>query len=74
VAHYPFFAALIFAQRVRCAAAIFFVPACDIFRVGRAVLFRADRFPVVRLISNSRGQRRRRGAVNGAADRLPFSC
>ena len=54
VAHYPFFAALIFAQRARCAAAILFLPAADILRVGRAVLFRADLFPVVRVPSNNR--------------------
>jgi hypothetical protein len=54
VAHYPFFAALIFAQRARCAAAILFLPAADILRVGRAALFRADPFPVVRVPSNNR--------------------
>ena len=47
LAHYPFFAALIFAQRARCAAAILFLPAADILRVGRAVLFCAGLFPVV---------------------------
>jgi hypothetical protein len=39
VAHYPFFAALTFAHRARCAAAILFLPAADIVRLGRAVLF-----------------------------------
>jgi hypothetical protein len=52
--HYPFFAALIFAQRARCAAAILFLPASDILRVGRAVLFCADLFPVVAVPSNNR--------------------
>ena len=52
--HYPFFAALIFAQRARCAAAILFLPAADILRVGRAVLFRADVLPVVRVPPNNR--------------------
>jgi hypothetical protein len=47
MAHYPFFAALIFAQRARCAAAILFLPAADILRVGRAALF----FPVLRVPS-----------------------
>ena len=51
---YPFFAALIFAQRARCAAAILFLPAADIVRVGRAVLFRADLFPVEPVPSNNR--------------------
>jgi len=54
VAHYPFFAALIFAHRARCAAAILFLPAADILRVGRAVLFRADLFPVVGVPPNNR--------------------
>ena len=54
VADYPFFAALIFAQRARCAAAILFLPASDILRVGRAVLFCADLFPVVAVPSNNR--------------------
>lgn len=53
-ANYPFFAALIFAQRARCAAAILFLPAADILRVGLAVLFCADLFPVVRVPSNNR--------------------
>jgi hypothetical protein len=51
--HYRFFAALIFAQRARCAAAILFLPAADIVRVGRAVLFRADLFPVEPVPSNN---------------------
>ena len=46
VAHYPFFAALIFAQRARCAAAIRFLPAADILRLGRAVLFCAGFRPL----------------------------
>ena len=54
VAHYPFFAALIFAQRARCAAAILFLPATDILRVGRAVLFRVGLVPVVLVPSNNR--------------------
>jgi hypothetical protein len=54
VAHYPFLAALTFAQRARCAAAILFLPAADILRVGRAVLFCADLFPVVAVPSNNR--------------------
>src|ERR1035441_6535169 len=39
---HAFFAALIFAQRARCASAILFLPAADILGVGRAALFRAD--------------------------------
>ena len=54
VAHYPFFAALIFAQRARCAAAILFLPAADILRVGCAALFGAFLFPVGRVPSNNR--------------------
>jgi len=54
VAYYRFFAALILAQRARCAAAIRFLPAADIVRVGRAVLFRADLFPVEPVPSNKR--------------------
>jgi len=52
-AHYAFFAALTFAQRARCAAAILFRPAADILRVGRAVLFCADLLPVVVVPSNN---------------------
>jgi len=33
-ANYPFFAALIFAHRARCAAAILFLPAADIVRLS----------------------------------------
>jgi len=51
---HAFFAALIFAQRARCAAAILFLPSADILRVGRAGLFRADFFPVVCVPSNNR--------------------
>ena len=54
VAHYPFFAALIFAQRARCAAAILFLPAAEILRVSRPGLFCAALFPVVRVPSNNR--------------------
>ena len=53
-ANYPFFAALIFAQRARCAAAILFLPAADILRVGCAALFGADFFPVGGVHSNNR--------------------
>jgi hypothetical protein len=56
-AHYPFFAALIFAHRARCAAAILFLPAADIVRLGRAVLFCATfrlLVDVVGLPSNNR--------------------
>jgi hypothetical protein len=57
VASYPFFAALIFAQRARCAAAILFLPAADIVRLGRAVLFCATFRPLVDVVgvpSNNR--------------------
>ncbi len=57
VASYPFFAALIFAQRARCAAAILFLPAADIVRLGRAVLFCVAFRPLVDVVgvpSNNR--------------------
>ena len=54
VADYPFFAALIFAHRARCAAAIRFLPAADIVRLGCTVLFCAGLFPVVLVPSNNR--------------------
>ena len=54
IADYPFFAALIFAQRARCAAAILFLPAADIVRLGRAVLFCATFCPLVDVPSNNR--------------------
>ncbi len=56
-ANYPLFAALIFAQRARCAAAIRFLPAADILRLGRAVLFCAAFCPLVGVVgvpSNNR--------------------
>ena len=54
VPHYPFFSALIFAHRARCAAAILFLPAADIVRLGRAVLFCAAFCPLVGVPSNNR--------------------
>jgi hypothetical protein len=57
VAHYPFFAALIFAHRARWAAAIRFLPAADIVRLGRAVLFCVTFRPLVDVVgvpSNNR--------------------
>lgn len=51
---HAFFAALIFAQRARCAAAILFLPAADIVRLGRAVLFCATFCPLVDVPSNNR--------------------
>ncbi len=56
-AHYPFFAALIFAHRARWAAAIRFLPAADIVRLGRAVLFCVAFRPLVDVVgvpSNNR--------------------
>jgi hypothetical protein len=50
---HAFFAALIFAQRARCAAAILFLPAADILRVGRVLVSRVGLLAFVLVPSSS---------------------